>query len=81
MSNWYVVYQIEGYSGHFRQGPFSSERVIEEAADICGYEGVSLVRYEEGDEVTELASQLEAGLPQYDANVSSSEALPESSTD
>lgn len=74
-SYWCVIYAIEGYPGVFKQGPFSSEKAISEAADICGYEGVKLICYEEA---TEPLQEQEAGPPQYDATVSSSEAHQES---
>lgn len=44
----FVEYEVEGFEGTQRQGPYPAEEVQSQMDDIAGYEGVKNVRKVEG---------------------------------
>lgn len=55
MELWYVVYEVEGFAGEQRRGPWPKADAREQADDIGGFERVTDVRLEmepKGEEPT-----------------------------
>lgn len=49
----YVLYEVEGYPGNQKAGPYSAEDVKYQRDDIAGFEGVTNVRILPLNEVME----------------------------